>query len=101
MVCIMTHCLKEMNQCYFDKPCMDILNCFSDCEPDDAECNFTCGMGTDALKNPHFMSLMQCMVENECLDKYPESGACLATNDQALDISDFDLVRIVLVKFTN
>merc|ERR1712106_474815 len=71
---------------------MDILNCLSDCEVGDAECSFTCGMGSEAGKNPHFVSLLKCMVENDCMDKYDESGSCLARDDQAMDITDYDMV---------
>ena len=88
----MTHCFTQFTQCSLDKECMDILNCLSDCEVGDAECSFTCGMGTEAGKNPHFVSLLKCMVENDCMDKYDESGSCLARDDQAMDITDYDMV---------
>ena len=88
----MTHCLTEFTQCSFDTQCMDILNCLNDCEPSDAECSFTCGMGSEAGKNPNFVKLLKCMVDNGCLDKYDDSGVCLATDQEALPITDFELV---------
>merc|ERR1712215_169025 len=92
ILCVMTHCLTEFTQCSLDKQCMEILTCLSDCDQADAECSFTCGMGSEAGKNHHFVNLLKCMVENDCMDKYPESGRCLATDDQALDITDYDMV---------
>jgi len=92
ILCIMTHCLTEFTQCSFDSECMGILNCLGDCEPTDAECSFTCGMGGEAGKNPHFVDLLKCMVANDCMDKYAESGACLATDAQALPITDYEQV---------
>ena len=89
----MTKCLTEFTKCSFDKECMDILTCLSGCEVGDAECAFTCGMGTEAGKNPHFQALLMCMVEQNCMDKYDNSGECLATDAQALPITDYDLVR--------
>ena len=93
ILCIMTHCLTEFTQCSLDPECMSILNCLGDCKPTDAECSFTCGMGGEAGKNPHFVNLLKCMVANDCMDKYAESGECLATDAQALDITDYDQVR--------
>merc|ERR1712013_772594 len=91
-MCVMTHCLPEMTRCSMDSECLAILTCLSGCEPSDAECSFTCGMGGDAGKNEHLTDLLKCMVENECMDKYEESGSCLATDSQALDITDYDMV---------
>ena len=99
ILCVMTHCLTEFTQCSFDKQCMDILNCLKDCEPSDAECSFTCGMGTEAGKNPHFVDLLKCMVDNGCMDKYDDSGACLATDEEALPITDYELVSISCFTF--
>ena len=33
------------------------------------------------------------MVNNNCMEKYEESGACLAEDDQALDLTGYDLVQ--------
>merc|ERR1711970_564823 len=92
IMCVMTHCLPEMTRCSVDSECLAILTCLSGCEPSDAECSFTCGMGGDAGKNKHFTDLLKCMVDNECMDQYEESGRCLATDSQALDITDYDMV---------
>ena len=81
-----------------DSECLAILTCLQECEPSDAECGFTCGMGAEAGKNEHFTDLLQCMVENECFDRYEESGSCLASDDQALGITDYELVGGVVVK---
>ena len=70
-----------------------MLDCLGNCDPTDSECGFACGLGTEAGQNPNFISLMQCLVEHECMDKYDELGACLATDDQAMDITDYDMVR--------
>ena len=93
-MCIMTHCLSEVAQCSVDTECLNILNCFNECEPTDAECNFTCGMGSEALKNHLFVELLKCMVDNGCLDKYEDSGVCLAKDQEALPISDYELVSL-------
>jgi len=93
ILCVMTHCLSEFTACSVDPPCMDILMCLQDCDPTDAECGFTCGMGAEAGKNPHFVDLLSCMVNNNCMEKYEESGACLAEDDQALDLTGYDLVQ--------
>ena len=42
-------------------------------------------MGGDAGKNEHFVALLNCMVEHDCMEKYGESGSCLAEDSQALD----------------
>ena len=42
-------------------------------------------MGGDAGKNDHFVALLNCMVEHDCMEKYGESGSCLAEDSQALD----------------
>ena len=70
-----------------------MLNCLSKCAEDDPECPFVCGLGGDAGKNEHFVALMNCMVENECMDRYPEEGSCLAEDSQALDTVDYGLVK--------
>jgi len=93
VLCIMTHCLREMTACTLDSQCMNILNCLNDCEPTDAECGFTCGMGSEAGKNPHFVALLACMVKNDCMDRYEESGACLAGDSEALQLTDYSLVE--------
>merc|ERR1712002_1211268 len=93
ILCVMTKCLSEFTHCSLDPECMDILTCLSGCEPSDAECSFTCGMGQEAGKNPHFIALLKCMVEHGCMEKYEESGSCLATDSQALDITDYSQVR--------
>ena len=92
-MCIMVHCLSDFTECMLDSECMNILTCLGDCEPTDAECGFTCGMGSDAGKNPHFVSLLSCMVDNDCMDRYAESGKCLADDHQALEITDYSLVQ--------
>lgn len=92
ILCVMTHCLSEITECAIDTPCMDILMCLKDCDPDDATCPYGCGMGGEAGKNPHFINLLYCMVDNNCMGTYEDSGACLAEDDQALDLTDYDLV---------
>ena len=34
------------------------------------------------------MALLNCMVENNCMDRYEESGSCLATDSQALNTEE-------------
>lgn len=92
ILCVMTHCLSEITECAIDTPCMDVLMCLKDCDPDDATCPYGCGMGGEAGKNPHFINLLYCMVDNNCMGTYEDSGACLAEDDQALDLTDYDLV---------
>ena len=55
------------------------------CDPGDGTCPYVCGMGGDAGKNEHFVALLNCMVENDCMEKYEPSGSCLAEDSQALD----------------
>merc|ERR1712183_84699 len=81
ILCTMTHCLVQFTQCSLDAECMDVLNCLRGCDPTDAGCGFTCGLGTESGKNPHFIALLECMVDNGCMKKYPESGNYLATGD--------------------
>jgi len=92
ILCTMLHCMTEFTMCSFDAECKEVLDCLGKCDPTDSECGFACGLGTEAGQNPHFISLMQCLVENDCMDKYDELGACLAADDQALDITDYDQV---------
>ena len=49
-------------------------------------------MGSQAGKNPHFVALLSCMVKNDCIERYDESGACLAEDHQALPLTDYSLV---------
>ena len=42
-------------------------------------------MGGEAGKNEHFLALLYCLVDNDCMPKYPASGVCLAEDSQALD----------------
>ena len=74
-----------------DSQCMDILNCVSDCEPTDAESGFTCGMGSEAGKNPHFVSLLH---GGEPVLSYEESGACLA-EDSDVDLRGQQLSLVI------
>ena len=92
-MCILTHCLGQFTSCMADSQCRDILNCLGACEPTDAECGFTCGMGSEAGKNPHFVALLACMVEHDCFERYAESGACLAGDSEALQTTDYGLVE--------
>ena len=39
-------------------------------------------------KNEHFVALLNCMVENNCMDRYEESGSCLANDSQALNTEE-------------
>ena len=44
--------------------------------------------------NPNFRVLMDCMIENDCMPRYPEDGICLATDDQALQtITDIEQLK--------
>jgi len=92
-ICVMTHCLPEFTKCLLDSQCMDILTCLGKCSPTDAECGFSCGMGTEAGKNAHFQTLLSCMVDNDCFEGYEESGRCLAEDNQALEVTDYSLVQ--------
>merc|ERR1719270_2669576 len=89
----MTHCLPQFTKCLLDSQCMDILTCLGKCSPTDAECGFSCGMGTEAGKNAHFQTLLSCMVDNDCFEGYKESGRCLAEDNQALEVTDYSLVQ--------
>ena len=88
LLCIMTHCMSEASSCYQDKKCRELLNCFSTCDPADTGCAFRCG------GSPLFTSLLVCMIEGGCMEEYPESGVCLAQDDMALQIQDYQLVTI-------
>jgi len=92
ILCTTLHCFQEITSCYLDTQCAEVLNCLSKCDVDDAECPFICGMGSEAGKNEHFVALLNCMVENNCMDRYEESGSCLATDSQALNTEDYGLV---------
>ena len=92
LLCMMTRCSTEVMECFTDPACAEILTCLSKCAEGDAECPFSCGMGSEAGKNPHFVSLMSCIMEHECMPRYEESGACLAEDSEALDTVDYGLV---------
>ena len=82
ILCTTTHCFLELGACVLDSRCYEILNCLQGCEgrPDEVQCSYVCG-SFDV--NPHFRSLVNCMVENGCMPTYSEDGLCLANDDQA------------------
>lgn len=86
LLCIMTHCMSEASTCYLDKECREVLNCFSTCDPSDTGCAFSCG------GSPLFTDLLVCMIQGGCMEAYPESGVCLATDQMALQIEDYQLI---------
>ena len=44
--------------------------------------------------NENFRHLMDCMIDNDCMPKYPTDGICLATDDQALQsITDIEQLK--------
>jgi len=92
ILCVMAHCLPSITQCYLDSECKAVLDCLSKCDPEDGTCPYVCGMGGEAGKNEHFLALLYCLVDNDCMPKYPASGVCLAEDSQALDTKDFSLV---------
>lgn len=92
LLCMMTRCGTEVMECFTDQECAEVLTCLSKCGAEDAECSFTCGMGGDAGKNPHFTALMSCIMEHGCMPRYDESGACLAEDGEALDTVDHSLI---------
>ena len=57
-----------------------------------AACAYICEM-TDGYENPHFINLIQCFVDNQCLDDYPRDGICKGTNNDAVQsITSLDQV---------
>merc|ERR1719348_13625 len=92
MTCIITHCMTEVIACQTDAECKGILDCMGECEPDDTGCAYECGMTGDAGKNPHYLDLLYCMIDNDCMDRYPNSGMCIAGDLQAIQTEDFGLV---------
>ena len=90
-LCITTHCFLEVGACVLDSQCFGILNCIQACDgrPDEPECIALCDVENG---NENFRKLTKCMVDNGCLPEYQEDGICLATDDQALQITDLELL---------
>ena len=48
---------------------------------------------TDGYENPYFINLIQCFVDNQCLEDYPRDGICKGTNSDAVQsITSLDQV---------
>jgi hypothetical protein len=92
-VCVMLYCPFQLAACEFDTECRGLLDCMNDCENQDAECAFTCGMTSDAGKNKHFLDFLYCVIENHCTQGYEESGVCLATDEETLQTQDYAMVE--------
>lgn len=92
-VCMVTHCLPELFACEIQPGCRTLLECLDKCGDQDAECAFTCGMNGEAGRDPLFLDFLYCALENECEAKYPESGVCLAADDQALPSEDYSMIE--------
>jgi len=92
MACIIGHCMTEVMACEKDEECKGVLDCMGECDPDDTGCAYECGMMTDAGKNEHYLNLLYCMIDYGCMNRYPNSGMCLAGDSQAIQTEDFGLV---------
>jgi len=77
--CMFLHCPLQVAACVLDPGCYDTLMCMGDCDgkPDMAQCQFNCEM-TLGIDNEAFQHLMDCIVENGCMEKLPDDGSCLA-----------------------
>ena len=64
--------------------CISALVCMAQCDLEDVDCAFTCGML--ALDNQPFLDISQCMADAGCVPDYPEDGICLAEDSQALQV---------------
>ena len=68
-----------------DLDCISVLLCIAGCDPEDAECSYTCGM--IGLENQPFLDISQCMADLGCLPTYPDDGTCLAEDADALQVA--------------
>jgi len=91
-VCMFTHCLPQLMACELNLECLTLIQCLGLCEDTDAGCAFACNAGGTAFANPFFKDFIDCAVENGCEARYPDSGVCLAEDDQAMATADWDLV---------
>jgi len=92
-VCMFTHCLPQLVACELNAECMGLLQCLALCDDTDAGCAFGCNVGGTAFANPLFRDFLNCAIENECEARYPDSGVCLAEDNQAMQTEDWDLMK--------
>jgi len=88
--CIGAYCKKVTADCFMDDKCRQTVGCVQLCtldlidEPERiAECAYICEM-TSGYENQQFWDMMKCMVENSCLDRYPDDGPCIGTDEDAI-----------------
>lgn len=79
---VAANCTRELISCATDLDCISVLVCITGCDPEDAECSYTCGM--IGLDNQPFLDMSQCMADIGCLPTYPDDGICLAEDSDAL-----------------
>jgi len=91
-ICTMLYCPFQLAACEFDAECRTLLTCMGTCTPDDPGCFFNCGLNGEAGQNEHFLAFLYCVIDHHCMDDYEESGACLATDEEALPIEDYGVV---------
>ena len=72
--------------------CISALVCMAQCDLEDVDCAFTCGML--ALDNQPFLDISQCMADIGCLPEYPDDGVCLAEDSQAIQVFESALTVI-------
>jgi len=89
--CIAKNCASFMGRCTLDKKCMQTTGCINICMLDNfytwdkvAECAYICEM-THGYENEAFTDMMRCMLNNGCLEQYPQDGPCIGSNEDAID----------------
>ena len=73
-----------------DLACLNTLGCINGCMLENlhrwdkvAACAYICEM-TAGYENEPFTDLIGCMMNQQCMEQYPQDGPCLGSNEEAL-----------------
>ena len=88
--CLAGNCLSPLSSCVTSLQCMKTVGCINGCLLDNiyqqdkvAACAYICEM-TYGYENTEFTSLIDCMLQNQCLEQYPEDGPCIGGDKDGL-----------------
>lgn len=89
-MCIATTSKLLAARCMTDLQCLKTIGCINTCMLDNlhtfdkvAQCAYLCEM-THGYENEPFTDLMKSMLNNGCLDQYPDDGPCIGSDDDAV-----------------
>lgn len=90
--CISSKCWDPTLSCLGDMACLKTLACVMHCgatveEEAEAACAYLCEM-THGYENQAFLDLIICMVNSECLARYPQDGICHADDSHGVETID-------------